>query len=103
MQDHESGLACPRCGTTFPRVSWSPAAKRLDCRPHTERFVHHVQRDHDLDEHEAVTLIRAGAILFEAETTAGTPIRTSTVAGNYVPWGDSPRAARLERHAASGG
>ena len=58
MEAHEVDLRCPRCDATFqpPRPSFFRSPDRRTPR---ERYLHHAQRDHDLDEHEALSMIEA--------------------------------------------
>jgi hypothetical protein len=58
MEAHELDLRCPRCDITFHPAQAS-FFRKLDRRTPRERFLHHAQRDHDLDEREALSLIGA--------------------------------------------
>jgi hypothetical protein len=50
-------LNCPRCGKIFQDNGREPLPWRRDSRLPKERFIDHAQREHDLGEHEALTLL----------------------------------------------
>ena len=48
---------CPRCGSVFGAPQTRNAPWNKDSRPPWERFLHHAQRDHDMDECEVTELM----------------------------------------------
>lgn len=50
-------LVCPRCGEEFPLLVWREVRASREA---WDRFAHHAQREHDLDEVEAYALLFGG-------------------------------------------
>ena len=54
-------LRCSRCGAAFGDET-KARARSGNSRPSRERLLEHAQRDHDLDEAEALTLLKGGNV-----------------------------------------